>query len=150
MNLEALLSRIGVDGFVDGKKLDLNTYMARINLYNQLTINEKWSAEFGGYYASRDLAGQGFTKGMFRAFVSIQKRIWKDKGTVRLSMEDIFHSWIYHNHSEGLKQADYFQRSQTDTQRVGVAMTYRFVKETFVRKRRHSNSASDEKKGRVE
>lgn len=150
MNLEALLSRIGVDGFVDGKKLDLNTYMARINLYNQLTINKKWSAEFSGYYASRDLAGQGFTKGMFRAFVSIQKRIWKDKGTVRLSMEDIFHSWVYHNHSVGLKQADYFQRSQTDTQRVGVAMTYRFGKETFARKRRHNNSASDEEKGRVE
>ena len=150
MNLEALLSRIGVNGFVDGKPLDLKTYMARINLYNQLTINKKWSAEFSGYYASRDLAGQGFTKGMFRAYFSIQKKIWKDKGSVRLTVEDIFHSWVYHNHSEGLKQADYFQRSQTDTRRVGMAMTYRFGKETFARKRRHNNNASDEEKGRVE
>jgi outer membrane receptor protein involved in Fe transport len=150
MNLEALLSRIGVNGFVDGKPLDLKTYMARINLYNQVTINKKWSAEFSGYYASRDLAGQGFTKGMFRAYFGIQKKIWKEKGSVRLTVEDIFHSWVYHNHSEGLKQSDYFQRSQTDTRRVGVAMTYRFGKETFARKRRHNNNASDEEKGRVE
>jgi hypothetical protein len=65
-------------------------------------------------------------------------------------MDDIFHSWIYHNKSVGVKQAQYFQISETDTQRMGLAFTWRFGKSTFARKSKHFNNASDEEKSRVE
>jgi hypothetical protein len=35
----------------------------------------------------------------------VQKKIWKDKASIRLAIDDIFHSWIYHNKSVGVKQS---------------------------------------------
>jgi hypothetical protein len=60
-----------------------------------------------------------------------------------------FHSWIRHNRSVSIKQAEFFQTNESDTQRVGVAFTYRFGKDTFARKRRHNDNAADDEKGRV-
>ena len=86
---------------------------------------------------------------MYRVNASVQKKIWNGKASIRISAEDIFHSWVYHNRSISLFQSEYFQTNETDTQRVGVAFTYRFGKDAFARKRRHNDNASDDEKGRL-
>ena len=149
VNADILLSHIGLNGKAYTETLNLSTYVARINVMNQFRFNKGWSAELSAYYASQDLSGQAFTGGMFRANAGVQKKIWKEKGSLRLGFEDIFHSWVYHNRSVSLKQAQFFQISESDTQRIGVAFTYRFGNDTFARKRKHSDNASDEEKGRV-
>ena len=149
LNADILLSHMGLKGKAYTEDLTPSTYVARINILNQFHFNKGWSGELGGYYASTDLNGQAFTAGMYRLNAGLQKKIMKDKGTIRLSMDDMFHSWIYHNKSVSLKQAQYFQISESDTQRVGFAFTYRFGKEDSSRKRRHNDNASDEEKGRV-
>ncbi len=150
LNLDVLLSHMGLNGKAYTENLVTNVYVARINLLNQLRFNKGWSAEFGGYYASRDLNGQAVTSGMARVNAAVQKKIWKDKASIRLAIDDIFHSWIYHNKSVGVKQAQYFQTTETDTQRLGLGFTWRFGKSTFARKSGHNDNASDEEKGRVE
>lgn len=150
LNADILLSHIGLNGMAYTEKLHPSAYIARINLMNQLRFNKGWSGEWGGYYASQDLNGQAFTSGMFRANAGIQKKFWKDKGSIRLGFEDIFHSWIYHNRSVSLKQAQFYQTSESDTQRIALGFTYRFGKEDFARKRRHADDASDEEKGRTQ
>jgi hypothetical protein len=150
LNSDILLSRLGLNGMAYTEKLNPSFYVARINIYNQLKFSKEWSAEVGAYYASRDLSGQAITSGMYRANASLQKKVWKDKGSIRLSFDDIFHSWIYHNKSVSLKQAQYFQTTESDTQRIGIAFTYRFGNDTFSRKRKHNDNASSEEKGRVE
>ncbi|WP_353721294.1 outer membrane beta-barrel protein [Dyadobacter sp. 676] len=87
---------------------------------------------------------------MFRVNGGIQKKIWKGKGAIAMNFEDLFHSWVYHNKSFGIRQSDYYQINTTDTRRIGIAFSYKFGKESFVRKRRHANTASDDEKGRVE
>jgi hypothetical protein len=149
LNTDILLSRMGLNGMAYGEKLNPATYVARINVFNQFQFGKAWSAELSGYYASIDLNGQAFTAGMFRVGGGVQKKIWKDKGSVRLAFEDIFHSWVYKNRSVALKQADFRQTSETDTQRVGVSFTYRFGKDTFKRKSKHRDNALDEEKGRI-
>lgn len=149
LNTDVLLSHIGLNGKAYTETLNPSTYVVRINVMNQFRFNKGWSAEMGAYYASQDLSGQAFTGGMFRANAGVQKKIWKEKGSLRLGFEDIFHSWVYHNRSVSLKQAQFFQISESDTQRIGVAFTYRFGNDTFARKRKHSDNASDEEKGRV-
>lgn len=149
LNTDILLSHIGLNGKAYTETLNPNTYVARINVMNQFRFNKGWSAELGAYYASQDLSGQAFTGEMYRANAGVQKKIWKEKGSLRLGFEDIFHSWIYHNRSVSLKQAQYFQISESDTQRIGFAFTYRFGNDTFARKRKHNDNASDEEKGRV-
>jgi len=150
LNTDVMLSNMGLNGQAYGQKLNPQTYVARINILNQFQFDKGWSAELGGYYASRDLNGQTFTAGMFRANAGVQKKILKDKGSIRLSMDDIFHSWKYENRSVALKQAYYYQTSESDTRRVGIAFTYSFGSETFARKSRHRDNALDEEKGRMQ
>ncbi len=149
LNSDILLSRMGLDGTAYGERLNPKTYVARINVINQLQFGKGWSGEFGGYYASRDLNGQTFTSGMVRSNAGLQKKIWKDKGSIRLNVEDIFHSWKYENRSVSLRQAYYFQTSESDTQRIGLSFTYNFGNELFTRKSKHRNNALDEEKSRM-
>lgn len=150
LNPTLRLSHMGIKGRVYTEILNFDVSVARLEMNNYFTINKNWSAEFGGYYASVDLNGQTRTGGMYRVNGGIQKKIWKGKGSVRVAFDDLFHSWKYHNRSLSLKQSEYFQTSESDTQRISFALTYRFGKDTFARKRRHNNNASDEEKGRIE
>jgi len=149
LNLELQFSKMGLNGMAYGQKLNPSTYVARIGIYNQFQFKKGWSAELNCYYASRDLNGQAFTSGMYRVNTGIQKKIWKDKGSIRINMDDIFHSWVYENRSVGLAQAYSFQISESDTQRLGIALTYRFGKEVFKRKSKYTNQALDEEKSRM-
>jgi hypothetical protein len=149
-NTTLRLSRMEIQGSVYTEQLSFETNIARLELNNYFTMKNGWTAELGGYYASRDLNGQTVTSGMYRVNAAIQKKIWKGKGNISLSAEDIFHTWIYHNRSLSLRQSEYFQTSESDTQRVGLSLSYRFGKDTFARKRRHNNNASDDEKGRIE
>jgi hypothetical protein len=149
LNTDVLLSKMGLNGQAYGQTLNPSTYVARINVMNQLQFDKGWSAELSGYYASRDLNGQTFTAGMYRVNAGLQKKILKDKGSVRLIMDDIFHSWKYLNRSVALRQAYYFQNSESDTRRVSLAFSYSFGSDTFARKSRHRDNALDEEKGRM-
>ncbi|SFF01363.1 Outer membrane receptor proteins, mostly Fe transport [Chitinophaga sp. CF118] len=146
---DILLSRIGLNGVTYGEKLNPRTYVARINVSNQFQFGKTWSAELGAYYASIDLNGQTFTDAMFRANAGVQKKILKGKGSIRISVDDIFHSWVYHNRSMSLKQTQYYQISESDTQRVGLSFSYSFGKDTFTRKSKHRDNALDEEKSRM-
>ncbi|RZM29109.1 MAG: hypothetical protein EOO88_06245 [Pedobacter sp.] len=148
-NAEIWAARLGLEGTAYGEQLNPKIYAARINVINQLRFGKGWSGEFGGYYASRDLNGQTVTAGMIRTNAELQKKIWKDKGSIRLNMEDIFHSWKYENSSVSLKQAYFFQTSESDTQRIGFSFTYNFGNELFARKSKHRNNALDEEKSRM-
>jgi hypothetical protein len=149
LNTDILLSRIGLNGDSYGIKLNPETYVARLNVLNQFQFGSGWSAELGGYYASRDLNGQTFTSGMYRLNTGVQKKVLKGQGSLRFGADDIFHSWGYHNSSVSLRQASYKQTSTSDTQRFGFAFSYRFGKDTFSRKSKHQNNALDEEKGRM-
>lgn len=149
LNMDILLSKVGLNGDNFGVPLNPETYMARINVLNQYQFGAGWSAELSGYYASRDLNGQTYTAGMYRVNTGVQKKIMKGQGSLRIGADDIFHSWIYKNRSVALYQSDYTQTSSSDTQRFGFAFTYRFGKETFARKNKHQNNALDEEKSRM-
>ena len=149
-NSDILLSNIGLNGETTQSPIHFSTYIARLNLNNQFSFKKGWSAEAGAYYASRDYNGQTFTSGMYRVNAGIQKKIWKDKGSIRLNVDDIFHSWVYQNGSVGLANAQYFQTIRNDTQRVGLGFAYRFGSDTFARKSKHKDNALDEEKGRMQ
>ena len=149
MNNVLRISRMGLRGNERHAELRPDAFVVRLEAMNFFTVSKTVNAELGGYYASKDMNGQAFTKQMFWANVAMQKKIWNEKGSIRLGVDDIFHSWKYRNRSVGLKQAAYFQTTEMDTQRFAVAFSYRFGKDNNSRKRRQSN-ANDEERGRLE
>ena len=104
--------------------------------------------DYGNLTFERGTSGITVFKTMYDMRVRI--KILKDKGSIRISADDIFHSWVYKNRSISLKQADYYQISETDTQRLGIAFTYTFGKDTFTRKSKHRDNALDEEKSRLQ
>jgi len=146
INSTVRLSRIGLRGTIYTEQLSPNTNVLRWELNNYFTINPRLSAELSSYYASADMNGQTSTSGMYRLNAAIQQKIG-EKGSIRLVMDDIFHTWIYHNRSMGLKQADFIQTSESGTQRFGLAFTYQFGKKSV---KGRKSDAVEEERGRVE
>lgn len=146
INSTTRFSRIGLRG-MNTEQLTPNTNILRWELNNFFTISPKLNAELSGYYASADMNGQSATtRGMYRMNAAIQQKIG-EKASIRLVMDDIFHSWVYHNRSMGVKQADFLQTSESGTQRFGLAFSYRFGKKSVKGRR---NNAMEEEKGRAE
>lgn len=145
INSTVRLSRIGLRGAFENVSLSPNTNVLRWEFNNYFTINQKLSAELNSYYASADMNGQNSTSGMYRINAGVQYKIG-EKGSIRLIMDDIFHSWNYHNRSIGLTDADYTQVNTSDTQRFGLAFSYRFGKKAAKGKR----SVEEEEMGRAQ
>jgi hypothetical protein len=149
LNTTVRLARLGLDGRVATEKLNPNINVARVEVMNYFTIAKGLNAELGGYYASADLSGQAISSGMYRLNAAVQKKIFKDKGAIKLGVDDMFGSWVYKNRSVSVKQAQYYETSFSDTQRFSIGFTYRFGREKFARKRR-TGSGSSEERGRLD
>jgi hypothetical protein len=149
VNYVLRLSRMGLRANVYDQIVNPDAFVMRFEMMNFFPISKTVSGELGGYYASKDLNGQAFTKQMYRMNVAVQKKIWNDRGSLRLGVDDIFHSWKYRNYSFGLKQSSFYQTTEADTQRFNVSFSYRFGKDSNSRKRRQGN-VNEEEKGRLE
>lgn len=134
--------------WLEGKEghpsIDAGATMLRIDLRNDFNFSKTWQGEFGGYYASRDINVQSYTKSIFQCYGSIQKKILNSKGSIRLTVEDIFRSWVYRNRSFGLDQLQINQQLFADTQRFGLAFTYSFGKKSLPKKSRNLEQANEE------
>ncbi|WP_158799995.1 outer membrane beta-barrel family protein [Pedobacter sp. L105] len=149
LNTDLMLARLAIKGSIYGVNLNPQTSLARLNLLNQFTIGQSWSAELGGHFDSKDLNGQTFTGSMYIVNAGIQKKVFKNMGSIRLAADDIFHSWVYHNRSVDLPQANYLQTTRSDSQRFSLGFTYRFGKDTFASKSKHENDAQSEERSRM-
>ncbi|GAB3271054.1 outer membrane beta-barrel family protein [Larkinella harenae] len=150
LNANLMGSRMAVQGTAYSESLNPGIFHARLNLMNQFQFQKGWNGEVTGFFTTKDLAGQTITEPRYRVGFAVQKKVLKNKGSVRLIAEDIFHSWRQNDRTVSLKQADAFHAGFSDTRRIGLAFTYQFGKETFARKRRHSDNAADAEKRRVE
>lgn len=144
------VARLAFKSKIYTENLDLTLFSSRLNLYNQFTFKQGWSGEFNPYFSAKDLNGQMITNPRYRVFAAVQKKIMKDKGSLKISFEDIFHSWIQVSNSLAIKQSEQYYRNEMDTQRISFAFNYRFGSENLTRKRRHNDNAADSEKGRVE
>jgi hypothetical protein len=149
LNANIAVRHLAIKATINTQTIDNSWEVLRVNFINQFKFNKSWSAEAGGNYMSRDRGGQTITSEMFRINAAVQKKILKNKGNLKLSIEDIFHSARMTERLVTLKQAASLHTNVSDTRRIGLAFTFGFGKETFARKRRNTDNAADEEKARV-
>ena len=113
------------DGYLDQSK---NTFSA--NGSNQFSLSKTWSAEISGWYAGGGTYGQFITlpKGMLNA--AIQKKILNNKGSIKLSAQDILHSFSPSGTITNIVDATATFHNFVDTRVVTLAFTYSFGKTT--------------------
>ncbi len=83
-------------------------------------------------------------------YFSMQKKILKDKGAIKLNINDIFHSDTYQERIENFQNIYQNRVNINDTQRIGLAFSYRFGNEKYARKRRNRDNSASEETERVQ
>jgi hypothetical protein len=131
-------------GMANGLVIDNTINAGEIEVGNQFRFSETWSAELNGFYATRHLGGQTQTEAFWHMNAGVQKMILKNKVTVRLNMNDIFHTIVRRNTTIGLDDIKATRIIENDTRRIGISVNYRFGKETNNRRRNHDSGAAEE------
>lgn len=111
---------------------------------NQFTLSKTWSAELSGFYDSGGTYGQFVTlpKGMLNA--ALQKKILNNKGSVKLNMRDILHTFSPSGTITNIVGAHASFHNTLDTQVATLAFTYSFGKQTNTPQKRETGGADSE------
>ncbi len=111
---------------------------------NQFTISKTWSAELSGFFDNGGTYGQFviLPKGMLNA--AIQKKILNNKGSVKLNVRDIFHTFGPSGDITNIVGANASFHNFIDTQVATLAFTYSFGKSTNTPQKRETGGADSE------
>jgi len=127
------------DGYLNQSK---TTFAGNAN--NQFTISKTWSAELSGFYDGGGTYGQFVTlpKGMLNA--ALQKKILNNKGSIKLNMRDILHTFSPSGTITNITDATARFHNFVDTRVATLAFTYSFGKTTNVPQKRETGGAGSE------
>ena len=111
---------------------------------NQFTISPTWSAELSGFFDTGGTYGQFVTlpKGMLNA--AIQKKILNNKGTVKLTMQNILQSFSPSGTITNIVDATATFHNTLDTRVATLAFTYSFGNSTNTPQKRETGGAESE------
>jgi hypothetical protein len=111
---------------------------------NQFTLSKTWSAELSGFYNTGGTYGQfvSIPTGMLNA--AIQKKILNNKGSIKLNMRDILHTYSPSGTITNIVGATATYHNFVDTQVATLAFTYSFGKSTNVPQKRNTGGADSE------
>ncbi|MEP7373355.1 MAG: outer membrane beta-barrel protein [Chitinophagaceae bacterium] len=117
---------------------------ANFSMNNQFKFKKNWSAELSGFYITKNQNDiQEVLEPTGQLSAGMAKQVLKGKGTIRLTMRDIF----YTQAMEGLttlKQAAEYFKLKRDTRVCTIGFTYRFGKSFKSPVKRSGGGAGDE------
>jgi hypothetical protein len=143
-------ARFNTKGQLYDRSLKLSIYTWRTQLQSQFTLGKTWSAELFATYQAPNISFQNYVNARYWVHTAFQKKVLKDKGSIKLNFEDLFHTMGNREENRGLINAYSYRNNDPDTRRVAVSFSYNFGKETFNRKRKYNDNAADELKERAQ
>lgn len=116
------------------------------NLNNSFQLKKGWSAEITAEYLSNVVDSQFEFGDYGHGSIGVQKRILKDKGTLKLNVSDVLYSIRIRGTINDLRLTDAGWRSTMDSRVVACTFSYRFGKNTSSKPRHNANGAESEQK----
>lgn len=123
------------------------TYFAA-NVTNSFQLGKGWNADIRGDYQSDVVYAQLLIKSFGTLNLAAQKKIIKDKGSLKLSLSDILYTRRADGIINNLKDTDADWNSRLDTRSATLAFSYRFGKSTS-NKPKHNGTGSESEQRRV-
>ncbi len=142
-NLYGNISNNKYKGALNGGVLDVSGALFMTNVSNQFKFKKGWSAELSGWYRSKGIEGQIVMNPMWQISTGVQKQVLKTKGTVKLSLSDIFNSQQFTG-TVKYQDIDIYIKSKNDRRRASLTFTYRFGKAMKNQERRKIGGAGEE------
>lgn len=99
-----------------------------IGLTQQLTMQRGWSAELVFDYSSAQVYAQVRQAATWFMHAGIGKKIWKEKGSVRLNVRDLFYTRVDRQDYLPAAGVAGFSSRKWDTRSITLAFTYRLSK----------------------
>ena len=130
-------------GDLNGAYLDVSSVTFFSNINNQFKFKKGWSAELSGFYRSKGIEGQIVVNPMWRMDAGVAKQVLKNKGTVKLSIRDIFQSQNFSGYVK-YDDIDVYIKNTRDSRAASLTFSYRFGKPIKNQQRRKTGGASDE------
>ncbi|WP_315817230.1 TonB-dependent receptor [Paraflavitalea speifideaquila] len=124
-------------------KLDTSRINYITNFNTQFRLGNGWTAELLGLFRSDFLTTQFVLGDFWTLGGGIQKKILKGKGTVKLTIQDLFYTRLNYGQINNLQNAKGNYRNQGDTRVLGINFTWNFGK-TFETRKRSTGSAESE------
>lgn len=124
-------------------KLDTASVNYITNFNSQFRLGNGWTAELLGLYRADFLTTQFVLGDFWTLGGGIQKKILKGKGSVKLTIQDMFYTRLNYGDINNLQNAKGNYRNQGDTRVLGINFTYNFGK-TFETRKRSNGSAEQE------
>jgi hypothetical protein len=128
---------------VNNKQLDVSGTTAQFNTSNQFNFGKGWGGEIGGWCQTKAIEGVIIINPLGQLNVGLQKKILKDKATVKLSASDIlltqpFDGRFVHDN------IDVVVKQSRQSRVVSLGFSYRFGKTNFQPQRKKTSGAEDE------
>jgi hypothetical protein len=124
-------------------KLDTSGVNFITNFNSQFRLGGGWTAELLGVFRSDFITTQFVLGDFWTLGGAIQKKVLKGKGSVKLTIQDIFFTRLNYGAINNLQNAKGNYRNQGDTRVVGINFTWSFGK-TFETRKRSNGSAEQE------
>lgn len=144
-NLNTYYSMYKAD-FGTGRKINLNVFAVSLFAQQSFTLGKGWTAETSGFYNSPSVFQGTFqTNTIWSVDAGIQKTILKNKGNLKVSVSDIFHTLQFTATSDFAGQ--YISvNGAFESRMLKVAFSYRFGSNTVKAARQRTSGADDETK----
>ena len=116
-----------LSGKLTGEDFEVSAGNLTLNINNQLTFKNGWSAEVSGWYRTKGIWGQIKSYPMGALTTGVSKQVMKGKGSVKMSVRDIFYTQPARG-DINFKSTEARFRSHWDSRQVNLTLTYRFGK----------------------
>lgn len=130
-----------------GQVLDNQGTFFAGNITNQFQLGKGWSSEIAGNYQTSVYYTQFITLPVWRMRMGVQKKILKEKGTLKLNFSDIFWSFRPGGDIIALNNATAKYYSVLDSRVLTLSFSWRFNKGQTLQGRK--SGGSDEERNRV-
>ena len=131
-----------VNSMFDGYDVKTKGTGFNSNLNNQFRFDKGWGAELSGFYRSSMKRGQFNISDNKQVSAGVSKQVLKNKGSLKLYINDIFNSGNQRGSIEIQNTIAQFTQKR-DSRNVGINLSYRFGKPMKTQQRR-SGGAGDE------
>lgn len=114
-------------GIVNDDPVSISITGVMLQAQQQFKLGNGWNAELSGFYRTKGVEGVIFIKQIGQVSAGFSKQVLKNKGTVRVSVRDIFAMGVYNGYSR-YGDVDVRFRNVNDSRALSVGFTWRFNK----------------------
>ena len=114
-------------GILYGDDVDVHATTFLVNVNNQFKFKKGWSAEVSGWYRTKGIEGQILIKSLGQLTTGVQKQVLKNKGTLKLNINDVLNSRNPRGEINFQNTEASFRQHQ-DNRTANLSFSYRFGK----------------------